>query len=138
MHSRGRKTRSPTAFLTSYQKMTYRPCEKKISALRSASMPFTLEGERIRNLHTIHVQNKTDGEKTYTLAPAASTLAEHPELAFIIPQKSVDLASFETTEIPIFVELERSAYTGPFPFEFAVTDAQSGNTLNVEVRFRGP
>lgn len=108
------------------------------SALRSAGMPFTLEGERLRNLHNLHLQNKTDGDRTYTLAPAANTVAEHPGLTFLFSQDTVELGSLETAEVPIFVELERSSYTGSFPIEIAVTDTTSGKSLNVEVRFLGP
>ena len=108
------------------------------SALRSAGMPFTLEGERIRNLHNLHLQNKTDDDRTYTLSPAESTLAEHPDLTFLLPQETVELESLEAAEIPIFVELDRSSYSGSFPIEFAVTDAASGKSLIVEVRFLGP
>ncbi len=108
------------------------------SALRSAAMPFTIEGERIRNLHNLHVQNKTGDDRTYRVSPAVSTLAAYPDLAFLLPQESVDLASLEVAEIPIFVELERSVYSGSFAFEFAVTDTATGKIQHVEVRFRGP
>ena len=108
------------------------------SALRTAGMPYTLEGERIRNLYSLHVQNKTDDTNTYTLAPAESTLGEHSDLVFLFPQDTLEIESFDSREVPIFVEQERSSYTGPFEFQFAITDRATGEEMLVEVRFRGP
>jgi len=107
------------------------------NALRSAGIPFTLVEGRVRNLYTLHVQNKTGEARTYTIAPGARALG-HPGLDFIIPQDRVDLESFEDGRFPVFVELDRVAYGGPFAFDFEITDSLTGESLTVEVRFRGP
>jgi cytochrome c oxidase accessory protein FixG len=110
----------------------------QVNALRSTGMPFSLVDERIRNLYTLHIQNKNDEARVYTIGPAEETLEAHPGLLFIIPQKEVGLASFEDGEFPVFVELERSAYETSFAFHFSITDTQTGESRLVEVRFRGP
>jgi cytochrome c oxidase accessory protein FixG len=117
-----------TAGLTSFE----------ANALRSAGAPFTLVDESIRNLYTLHLQNKTGDQRTYSLSPAEATVSTHPELRFIIPQASITLAAFEDVEVPAFAELDRAVYTASFPFEFAVTDTTTSETTLVEVRFRGP
>ena len=108
------------------------------NALRTAGMPFTVVDDTIRNLYTLHIQNKTDGDRVYSLAPAPETVAAHPDLRFILPQAEVELETFDDAEVPVFVEMPRSSYTGTFDFDFVVTDASTGELENVTVRFRGP
>jgi cytochrome c oxidase accessory protein FixG len=106
--------------------------------LRTPGLPFSFVEDRIRNLYNLHVQNKTDRAATYTIAAAESTTADYPRLEFIIPQESVVLESFEDGEFPIFAELPRSAYGGPFTFHLVVTDSGTGEAERIEIRFRGP
>ena len=81
---------------------------------------------------------KAGDTATYTIAAAESTTAEHPEIDFIIPQASVVLESFEDGEFPLFAELPRSAYNGPFSYHLVVTDSATGEAKRIEIRFRGP
>jgi cytochrome c oxidase accessory protein FixG len=108
------------------------------NALRTAGMPFTLVDESVRNLYTLHIQNKTNEDRVYSVAAAEDTIAAYPGLEFIFPQSEIDLASFDDAEVPVFVELPRSSYTGSFDFHFIVTDASSGESRRISVRFRGP
>ena len=106
--------------------------------LRTPGIPFTFVEERIRNLYNLHIQNKTGDTATYTIAAAESTTNDYPELDFIIPQPSVVLESFEDGEFPLFAEIDRAHYGGPFTFHLVVSDSATGEAKRIEIRFRGP
>ncbi len=108
------------------------------NALRTAGLPFTFTDESVRNLYSLHIQNKTGEERTYSIAPAEDTIAAHPEIAFIIPEREVRLASFDDTEVSVVAELARSDYVESFTFHFVVTDISTGESERIAVRFRGP
>jgi cytochrome c oxidase accessory protein FixG len=108
------------------------------NALRSAGVPFTLVDDTVRNLYTLHIQNKTGEPRTYSIAPTSALAADRPGLRFIVPQAEVEIGSFEDVEVPVFAELARSEYSGTFDFRFVVTDISSGEEQDVAVRFRGP
>ena len=110
----------------------------KANALRTAGLPFTFVDDKVRNLYTLHIQNKTDGERVYSLAAAAESLAAHPELELIIPQSRIRLESFDDTEVPIFADVWRVDYSGGFAIEFEVSDMASGESRRIAVRFLGP
>ena len=108
------------------------------NALRTAGMPFTIVEENVRNLYTLHIQNKTDGKRVYSIAPSEETVRMHSEMTFIIPQAEVELESFDDAEVPVFVEVPRSSYNGAFDFDFTVTDSSTGESEEISVKFRGP
>jgi len=110
----------------------------QVNALRTAGIPFSLVDNRIRNLYTLHIQNKAADQRTYSIAPSEEALSAHPGLQFIIPQERVELGSFEDGQFPVFVELDREAYGASFPLHFTVTDTETGESQLVEVRFLGP
>ena len=106
--------------------------------LRTSGIPFSFVEDRIRNLYTLHVQNKGGAAATYTIAADPATIAGHPRLDFLIPQETVVLESFEDGEFPVFAELDREAYDGAFSFFLLVTDQTTGESERLELRFRGP
>ena len=108
------------------------------NALRSAGMPFTIEAGKLRNVNTVHVQNKTGETRRYRLQPAPETMTEQPELEFIVPQPEVELDSFESAKLPVFVDLDRASYSGGFELFLTVTDVDSGEERRLKIRFRGP
>jgi len=108
------------------------------NALRSKGLPFVLEETTIRNLYSLHVQNKTAVKATYRIAPHPESVAAHPELEFIIAQKELTLESLADGEAPIFATLPRDVYSGSFDFQFLVTDIATNSERAVTVRFRGP
>jgi hypothetical protein len=57
---------------------------------------------------------------------------------FIIPQRNVRLAALTDAQVPIFVEMPRSAYTAPTDFHIAARDSLSGEEQLLKLRFRGP
>jgi len=105
-----------------------------VNALRAAGMPYVIEGERIRNLYTVRVQNKSGVDNAYHVR-----LEEGPEgLEMIMPQPELRLHSLEDGKSPVFFYLERSRYTEPFPLTLSVTDSIHGETRLLDVMFRGP
>jgi cytochrome c oxidase accessory protein FixG len=111
----------------------------QVDVVRSQGLPFTLEGERIRNLYTLHLQNKNAAARTFLIAPAGdANAALGPDAVFIIPQASVSLAGLADRRLPLFVELPRAVYAGATDFHIMVSDSASGASLEVPLRFRGP
>lgn len=105
------------------------------NALRTQGMPYLLEGDRIRNLYSIHLQNKED--KPITLEIRGDDTAA-PSLEFLISQPSVVLQPLEDQEVPVFVYVDRSQFHGAFPLDLVVTDPATGDSERLTVTFRGP
>jgi cytochrome c oxidase accessory protein FixG len=105
------------------------------TALRSTGLPFTIEGESLRNLYTLHLQNKTDAAHRYRIEPAPGAPAG---LSFIIPQPELALGALEDGQVPLFALLPRADYTNAFDFDLLVTELESGNQRRLALRFRGP
>lgn len=105
-----------------------------VNALRAAGMPYVIEGERIRNLYTVRVQNKSERDNTYSVR-----LEDGPaDIEMIMPQPEMRLRSLEDGRSPVFFYLERSQYTEPFTLTLSVTDSISGTERLLDVTFRGP
>jgi cytochrome c oxidase accessory protein FixG len=105
------------------------------NALRARGMPYSLEGERIRNLYSIHLQNKTD--ELLVLEIEGDTGGKS-SLEFLIPQPSVRLQPLEDHEVPVFVYMAREEFDGAFPLYLVVTDPSTGQDRRLSVTFRGP
>ncbi len=108
------------------------------NALRARGMPYVLEETSIRNLYSLHVQNKTAAAATYRIEPHPETLAAHPRLTFIIAQPQLRLEALDDGEAPIFATLPRDDYEASFDFDFLVTEVATNITRRITVRFRGP
>lgn len=107
------------------------------NALRTRGLPFVLEATSIRNLYTLHIQNKSAEDGSYRIEVHPETLAAHPELAFIIAQPTMELAAMADGESPIFARLPRDSYAGSFEIRFIVKNAND-RSHGVTVRFKGP
>jgi cytochrome c oxidase accessory protein FixG len=108
----------------------------EVKVLRARGMPYVLEGDRIRNLYTIRVQNKAAETKTFFVSPAAGTAGPAPE--FLVPQPAVLVEGLGDAAVPVFAYVDRAGFTGSFPIEIAVTDSATGHRRIAEARFRGP
>ncbi len=110
----------------------------EVQVMRSQGMPYTIDGDKIRNLYTLHLQNKTDRARVYKLAPGEGALAGREGVEYIIPQDRVELDALDDRQLTVFVTMPRSSYAASEDFAFAVTDSASGIVQNIKVRFRGP
>jgi cytochrome c oxidase accessory protein FixG len=109
--------------------------EFQANILRARGLPFVFEADRIRNLFSLHIQNKSSDTVTYTIAVNAES---EPTLEFIIPQTEVTLGSGEDVEVPVFVYLPKASYHDSLPLTFKITDQSSGHLKEVTTLFRGP
>ena len=109
-----------------------------VTIMRSQGLPYSIDGDQIRNLYTLHLQNKTDTRRVYLVAPAADALAGHDGVTYIIPQDRVELDGLSDQQLTLFAVMPKSSYTLPEDFNFAFTDSIGGSVQNVKVRFRGP
>ena len=105
------------------------------NALRARGMPYVIEGDRIRNLVSLHIQNKDDHPNTYLIALKDS---EGRDLDMIIPQSTLRLDGLQDGNAPIFMYLAKQDFTGPFPIVLSVTDSLTGNFIDLSITFRGP
>ncbi len=105
------------------------------NALRARGMPYVIEGERIRNLVTLHIQNKNDHPNTYLIKMSGQAISD---LDVIIPQSALRLDGLSDGQAPVFLYLGREDFEGPFPIHITVTDSLSGRSIQLEVTFRGP
>lgn len=104
------------------------------NALRAKGMPYAIEGERIRNLYTVRVQNKSDRTTTYML----KVMDPPAGMEIIMPQPHMRLDSLDDGQSPVFFYLGRSEYDEPFLLAISVTDSLDGQSRTLEVMFRGP
>jgi cytochrome c oxidase accessory protein FixG len=110
----------------------------QVTVMRSQGMPYIIEDGQIRNLYTMHLQNKTDHPRVYFVAPAEDALASNPGSSFIVPQERVALDRLGDQQLTVFAMMPKSSYVLPEDFHFAFTDSASGVEQRVKVKFRGP
>jgi len=101
--------------------------------LRARGMPYTIEGERVRNLVNVQLQNKQSFDMVLSIQPANAEAAE-----YVIPQPVVRLGPGEDADVPIFLYIDRAAWDGQFPVSFTVTDSVTSETRELKMTFRGP
>ena len=106
--------------------------------LRARGMPYEIDATSIRNLITLHLQNKTGEPHTYFLEPVLTPEAQALNPEFIVPERRARLAGLADVKLPLFVTVSREKYTEPFPLAIAVTDSTTGKTRSVKVQFLGP
>ena len=109
-----------------------------VTIMRSQGLPYTIDAGVIRNLYTLHLQNKTDEQKVYFLAPSDDALAGIEGVEYIIPQPRIALSPLSDQQLTVFAAMPKANYTLPMDFHFAITDSATSRTQNVKVRFRGP
>jgi polyferredoxin len=102
--------------------------------LRARGLPYALDGDAIRNLYTVRIQNKEAAARTYFLTVAA----EGPAPEFVVAQPRVRVEGLQEAQVPVFAALPRDRFTAHFPVRFTVTDSTSGHARTIEARFRGP
>ena len=110
----------------------------QVTVMRSQGLPFSIENGVIRNLYTLHLQNKTDTERVYRLGASPGTLAGHAGVEYIIPQDRIALPALADRQLTVFVSMPMTSYTESQEFAFTVTDSIGGITQDILVRFRGP
>lgn len=109
-----------------------------ITTMRSQGMPYVIDAGNIRNLYTMHLQNKTDEEKVYFISAADDALAGYEGVSYIIPQPRIALSPLGDQQLTLFAIMPKSSYSLPEDFHFAFTDSATGVVQKNKVRFRGP
>ncbi len=110
----------------------------QVTVMRSQGLPFSFQNGKIRNLYTMHLQNKSSQKRVYFVTPETRALATHQGTKFIIPQPRIELAPLADVPLTMFAEMPKESYSLPEDFHFTVTDSASGEVQNIKVRFRGP
>ena len=110
----------------------------QVTVMRSQGLPFSIENGTIRNLYTLHLQNKTDGTRVYKLAPAVGALADQAGVEYIIPQDRIELPALTDRQLAAFVSMPMTSYREPREFAVTVTDSTGGLSQDIKVIFRGP
>jgi cytochrome c oxidase accessory protein FixG len=108
----------------------------EVRLLRSTGLPYVLEEDSIRNVYTLRVQNKQDRAQVYTIsvepegAPAS--------LEVVVSQPSIHVEALADERTPIVARVSRTDWDLPFPLKLRVTDAETGRSEAIEIKFRGP
>ena len=110
----------------------------EVKLLRAKGLPFSLEGDRIRNLYTLSIQNKTQEDQVYLIEARDREAGDDEETEFIIAQSRVRVRALSIVQVPVFAFISRSEYDNPYPLTFTVVDSASGTARNLEALFRGP
>ncbi len=110
----------------------------QVTVMRSRGLPFSFQDGNIRNLYTMHLQNKSSERRVYFLTTEPGALADKEGVEFIIPQPRIELPPLADVPLTAFAEMPRTSYDLPEDFRFTVTDSGSGEVQNIKVRFRGP
>jgi cytochrome c oxidase accessory protein FixG len=109
----------------------------EVHVLRARGLPYEIDGDRLRNLVNLHVQNKRDEPAVFFLdvqpGPGAPTGTES-----LLPQPRVELAPLTDHRTPILLSVPRSEWQETFPLTVTVVDSASGDRHREEIRFRGP
>ncbi|MBK7644982.1 MAG: cytochrome c oxidase accessory protein CcoG [Planctomycetes bacterium] len=109
----------------------------EVTILRARGMPYTIENERIQNLFTIHLQNKSPKTAEYTLAPAEPTSGQ-PAIEWKLSSTELEIESLGEVKIPIFAFVPRAEFKQPIPCRLLVTDKTTGESQTIELHFQGP
>ncbi len=110
----------------------------QVTAMRSQGLPFSFQNGEIRNLYTMHLQNKSSVPGVYLVTPEAGALSGSQGVRFIIPQPRIELDALADVPLTMFAEMPKESYSQPEDFYFTVTDSVSGEVQSIKVRFRGP
>jgi polyferredoxin len=108
--------------------------EFEARALRPRGLPYQIDGDEIRNVFTLRIQNKTGEDRTYVVSVPETTMA----IDVIVAQSTVTIPGLSDHQVPIVLHVARTDYVAGFPLAFEVTDQATGRTKTVNARFRGP
>jgi cytochrome c oxidase accessory protein FixG len=109
-----------------------------VTIMRSQGMPYSVEDGKIRNLYTMHLQNKADETRVFFLTPAAGALDGIADVEYIIPQPRIELGPLSDQQLTLFARMPKSNYTVSRDFHFCFTDSMTGVEQLIKVRFKGP
>ena len=109
----------------------------EVTLLRARGMPYTIENERIQNLFTVHLQNKSPKEAEYKLELPAP-VAGAPAIEWKLSTDEIEIESLGEAKISIFAFLPRAEYKAPIPTVLTIRDEKSGERQQVELKFQGP
>jgi len=110
----------------------------QVTVMRSQGLPFSIENGVIRNLYTLHLQNKTDRARVYKVAPATGALAGLGGVEYIIPQNRLELPALADRQLTAFVAMPMTSYREAQEFAFTITDSTGGVSQDIRVHFLGP
>jgi cytochrome c oxidase accessory protein FixG len=101
--------------------------------LRLNGLPYTLDGEMVRNAYDIHLINKESRRVTFAIDPATGA-----PFAFVIPMARVTLEPLAGAHVPVFVTTPRRGLRGDTRVSIRVRPGGSGEALTLEAPFLGP
>jgi cytochrome c oxidase accessory protein FixG len=107
------------------------------TVLRARGMPYTLDGERIQNVFTIHLRNKSLEKGEYELAPVAGAPGL-PPVEWRIPTHEAELDALGEVHLSVFTQVARAEYKHAFPIAVRITNETSHEVEVVELQFRRP
>lgn len=103
------------------------------NVMRLAEAPYVVDEGAIRNQFVLHLFNKSDSQVSFAIEgmPIAG-------IRFLVPIRVMELRGLEDRELPLFVAMDRSIYSGEFPVVFKITNQNTGEVIEKSLPFLGP
>jgi len=103
------------------------------NVIRLAGAPFVLNEKTIRNQFEIHLVNKANRPKTFTIV-----VEPKGGLQIILPIPQIQLKAREDRHIPWMAVYPEEGFSGPFEIKVLVHDSETQKSLERKVQFLGP
>ncbi|MGC4117495.1 MAG: cytochrome c oxidase accessory protein CcoG [Myxococcales bacterium] len=107
--------------------------ELPVTLVRQVGAPFVLDGDDVRNAYLLRTANKTEQDELLTIEVTPS----NPKAEVTLPAKTWPLPPQGIAAIPVFVEVDREHFSGPFDVAVKVT-GRDGRQAELHAQFLGP
>lgn len=107
--------------------------ELPVTLVRQTGAPFVLDGEKVRNAYLVRTANKTEKDELLTL----EVVPANPRAEVTLPARTWPVPPQGIAAIPLFVEVERKSFAGPFDVAVKVT-GKDGRQAELHAQFLGP
>ncbi len=104
-----------------------------VTLVRQAGAPFVLDGDDVRNAYLLRTANKTERDELLTI----EVVPANPEAEVTLPATTWPIPPQGILAIPLFVEVEREHFAGPFDVAVKVT-GKDGRQAELHAPFLGP
>lgn len=108
-----------------------------VTVMRARGLPYSFEGERIQNLYTLHVRNKTNTEVEFELEPAPPAPGL-PAVEWRIASHELEIEPLGEAHVPVFAFVNRADFHGTIPLVVRVRPKEGGEAQDVRLDFHGP
>lgn len=104
-----------------------------VNLVRQVGAPFVLDGPTVRNAFLLRTANKTEKDESFALEIAPA----NPAAVVTVPARVWSIPAGGAAVLPIFVEIPRASFSGPFDVTARLT-SPDGRKAELHAQFLGP